>query len=75
MLLRQGINLAQTPAWQRRGILAYRELYQKQAENHMITRWRIKEDWNLPLFSSSQALDMIRQVLEWTKPREGTKNV
>ena len=75
MLLRQGINLVQTPAWQRRGTLAYREHCQKQAENHMITLLRTKEDWNIPLLSSSQDLDLIRSFLEWTKRWEGTENV
>ncbi|MFQ6081404.1 MAG: tRNA(His) guanylyltransferase Thg1 family protein [Candidatus Bathyarchaeia archaeon] len=68
MLFRHGINLAQTPAWQRRGILVYREPYQKHVKNHTVTRWRIKENWDLPLFSSTEGQALIQQILEWSKP-------
>ena len=76
VLFRHGLNLAQTPAWQRRGILIYREPYQKQVENHMVTRWRIRENWNLPLFSSKEGQSLIQQILRWAKPSKGReKNV
>jgi tRNA(His) guanylyltransferase len=68
ILFSHGINLTQTPAWQRRGILLYRELYQKRVKNHIVIRRQIKENWNLPLFSSKEGKDLIRQILRWTKP-------
>jgi len=68
LLFSHGINLAQTPAWQRRGILIYREPYKKQVENRMVTRRRIRENWNLPLFTSKEGKVLIQQVLEWAKP-------
>jgi len=71
VLFRHGINLTQTPAWQRRGILVYREPYQKQVKNHMAKRWRIRENWNLPLLSSKEGQDLIQQILGWAKPSRG----
>ncbi|KPV64588.1 MAG: tRNAHis guanylyltransferase [Candidatus Bathyarchaeota archaeon BA1] len=68
MLFRHGVNLAQTPAWQRRGILIYREPYQKKVKNHVVTRWRIGEEWNLPTFSSTEGQALIQRVLDWAKP-------
>ena len=68
VLFRHGVNLTQTPAWQRRGILIYREPYQKQVKNHMVKRRRIKENWNLPLFSSQEGKELIQQILKWAKP-------
>jgi len=71
ILFRHGINLTQTPAWQRRGILVYKEPYQKQAKNHWVTRRRIRENWNLPLLSSKEGRALIQQILKWAKPSTG----
>jgi len=71
LLFRHGINLAQTPAWQRRGILIYREPYQKHVGKQAVIRKRIQENWNLPLFSSKEGQVLIQRVLEWSKPSKG----
>jgi len=68
LLFRQGINLAQTPAWQRRGLLIYRETYQKPVGNQTVIRRRITENWELPLFPSPEGRDLIQQILNWAKP-------
>jgi len=68
LLFRQGINLAQTPAWQRRGILLYREPYQKPVGNQTVIRRRITENWTLPLFPSTEGRALIQQILNWAKP-------
>ncbi|KPV64237.1 MAG: tRNAHis guanylyltransferase [Candidatus Bathyarchaeota archaeon BA2] len=70
-LFRQGLNLAKTPAWQRRGILIYREPYQKQVKKQVVMRRRIRENWNLPLFSSKEGRSLIQQILRWAKPSKG----
>ena len=75
ILFRHGINLTQTPAWQRRGILVYREPYQKQAKNHWVTRRQIRENWNLPLFSSKEGQTLIQQILTWAKPGTGREEI
>jgi len=67
-LFRQGINLAQTPTWQRRGILIHRETYQKPVGNQTVIRRRITENWELPLFPSTEGRDLIQQILNWAKP-------
>jgi tRNA(His) guanylyltransferase len=69
ILFSHDINLTQTPAWQRRGILVYKEPYQKQVKNQIVTRRQIKENWNLPLFSSKEGQDLIRQILRWAEPQ------
>lgn len=71
-LLRHNINLAQTPNWQRRGILVYREPYQKLAGEQVATRKQITENWSLPLLSSKEGRALIQQVLEWAKPGTGS---
>ncbi len=68
LLFRHDINLAKTPTWQRRGILIYREPFQKRLRTQTITRWGIKENWNLPLFSTEEGQALIQQVVEWAKP-------
>ena len=73
LLFQHGVNLAKTPAWQRRGILIHRHPYQKQLENHTVTRWRVVENWNLPVFSSTEGKVFIQQVMEWTKPHKNTE--
>jgi tRNA(His) guanylyltransferase len=69
MLSRQGVNLAKTPQWQRRGILLYKHPFLREAENHVVTRWKIDENWNLPLFTSKEGAKLIKQVLEWTRQK------
>jgi len=70
LLFQHGVNLAKTPVWQRRGILIHRHPYRKQLENHTVTRWRVIENWNLPVFSSTEGKAFIQQVMEWTKPHK-----
>jgi len=69
LLFRHGINLAETPTWQRRGILIYREPFQKRVKTQTISRWHIKESWNLPIFSTEEGQALIQQVVEWAKPK------
>ncbi len=70
-LVRRGIDLTQTPAWQRRGILLYREPIQKRGKSQMATRRQITENWDLPLFSSKKGQNLIWQILGWAKPKGG----
>jgi len=72
-MFQHGVNLAKTPAWQRRGILIYRQTYQKRLADTAVTRWRTKENWNLPMFPSQEGEDLIRNILEWAKPHKTKK--
>jgi tRNA(His) guanylyltransferase len=72
-LSQHGINLTKTPSWQRRGILIYKRPYEKHFENITTTRWRIKENWNLPVFSSQEGRDFIYDIVEWAELHKNRK--
>jgi len=50
-LFSRGLNLAHTPAWQRRGVLLYRE------------EGSIVEEWEPPLFRSTEGEALLRRLL------------
>jgi tRNA(His) guanylyltransferase len=52
LVFAQGVNLAKTPAWERRGILVYRK------------EGQIAENWELPLFSEAGGEEYLREVLQ-----------
>jgi len=72
-LFQHDVNLAKTPAWQRRGILIFRKPFQKFVANASVTRWRTVESWNLPMFSSREGKELVQNVLEWAKPHKKQK--
>jgi tRNA(His) guanylyltransferase len=51
LVFRKGINLAKTPAWERRGVLVYR----KSGE--------LVQNWDLPLFKSEEGRRLIDQLV------------
>ncbi|MBS7646233.1 hypothetical protein KEJ24_00115 [Candidatus Bathyarchaeota archaeon] len=71
-LFRHGINLDETPLWQKRGILLYKEPITKKVKGLEVTRWKVKEDWNLPLFTTRDGVKLIHQILEWARRKEGS---
>jgi len=73
LLFQHGVNLAKTPAWQRRGVLIHRRPHQKQHKTQTVTRWRVVENWNLPIFSSAEGKAFIQKVMEWAKPHKNTE--
>ena len=71
MLFKKGINLAKTPAWQRRGILIYRENYVKCIQNgNPVKRGRITENWDLPLFDSEEGRKLIKKIIFQQLPEQ-----
>lgn len=64
-----GINLSETPAWQRRGILIYKQKFEKDSQNLLTgektkaTRTRIIKDWELPIFKTKEGFRMIESIL------------
>jgi tRNA(His) guanylyltransferase len=64
---KNGLNLAETPAWQRRGILIYKEPYAKRTQNNVAERWKLKAEWNAPLFTSDDGVKLIKQIIEWRR--------
>jgi len=52
MLFSRGLNLAKTPAWERRGVLVYRKDGQ------------VTEDWEIPLFRSEEGLHLVQEAVK-----------
>ncbi|NYT00528.1 MAG: tRNA 5'-guanylyltransferase [Methanocellales archaeon] len=69
MLFDRGINLADTPAWQRRGILICKEVYKKPGYDpkknlRVIARRRkVIQHWEIPLFSTKEGKKLIDELL------------
>jgi len=68
-MFEQDVKLAKTPQWQRRGILVHKHPFLKRGKNGLVERWKLKEDWNLPLFTSRNDVKLIQRILEWTKQK------
>ncbi len=70
MMHARGVNLAKTPAWQRRGVLVYKEKVQvqgwnpKKKEAAVAERSRVIADRVLPLFSAPEGKEFLRRLLE-----------
>ncbi len=68
MMFERGVNLAATPAWQRRGTLLYREECIKEGYNPLTgetveaTRTCIREPEETPLFSTEEGAALIRSL-------------
>ena len=69
MMFVRGVNLARTPAWQRRGVLVCRELVRKQGYNPVtekeveVERRSVRVIEDLPLFSSPEGRELVRSLL------------
>lgn len=64
IIFKQGVNLAKTPQWQRRGILVHKQAFRKGTEEGFVMRWKLKEDWDLPLFTAKDGAELIERILE-----------
>jgi len=65
LLFTHGINLNETPLWQGRGILIYKKPYEKLGRTgKTVTRMRLMENWNLPLFSTHRGQLLIQQLVK-----------
>ena len=51
LVFQRGINLAKTPAWERRGVMIYRKGGQVAA------------DWDIPLFSSKEGVALLAEII------------
>jgi tRNA(His) guanylyltransferase len=67
------INLAEAPAWQRRGVMVYKQTFEKQGYNPLtgedskVGRSKIIEDWELPLFKSDEGEQLINSIIHDSK--------
>ncbi|HDS45766.1 MAG TPA: tRNA 5'-guanylyltransferase [Methanomicrobia archaeon] len=68
LLYREGINLNETPAWQRRGMIVAKEPYGKQGYDRRaeravtVTRFRTVQLWELPLFSTEDGQRLLNRL-------------
>jgi tRNA(His) 5'-end guanylyltransferase len=69
MMHRRGINLAKTPAWQRRGVLVCKKLTEKEGFNpktrKKVTAQRsaVTVDRDLPLFTSPEGKEFLKKLI------------
>jgi tRNA(His) guanylyltransferase len=65
LMFRHGVNLAKTPAWQRRGILVHKQSYEKEGLDRITgrpsttRRSRVVQNWDLPIFKSPEGREML----------------
>jgi tRNA(His) 5'-end guanylyltransferase len=65
----RGLNLAMTPAWQRRGILVYKKITEKEGYNpktqeHVLAeRSAVTVERDLPLFTSPEGQSFLKKLL------------
>lgn len=65
----RGVNLAKTPAWQRRGVMVYRKEVMKEGYNPVrdekvtTRRSAVVIDRDLPLFTSPEGQDFLKKLL------------
>ncbi len=73
LVFSHGINLAETPKWQRCGILVFRESYEKLGYDPVkktdvtTQRTRIIQGWNTPIFKTPEGRDLITRLLNDVK--------
>jgi tRNA(His) 5'-end guanylyltransferase len=69
MMHQRGVNLAKTPAWQRRGVLVCKKVVEKEGFNPVtgeyvtVSRSRVVEDRELPLFSTPEGQVFLRKLV------------
>jgi tRNA(His) 5'-end guanylyltransferase len=69
MMHKRGFNLATTPAWQRRGVLVYKKLTEKEGFNPITQQTVIAErsavtvDRDLPLFTSPEGREFLGKLV------------
>lgn len=57
LVFQKGINLAKTPAWERRGVMVYRK------------GGLVVADWQIPLFSSQEGITLLAEIIGSARER------
>jgi tRNA(His) 5'-end guanylyltransferase len=57
LVFQKGINLAKTPAWERRGVMVYRKV------------GHVAVDWDIPLFSTKEGNAILAEIIGSAKAR------
>jgi len=71
LVFQHGINLAETPSWQRCGILIARETYEKSGYDPVkkkevkTLRTKIVQQWNTPIFKTDEGKKLISRLVPY----------
>lgn len=69
LVFQHGVNLAETPAWQRCGVLVFRETYDKKGYDPVkktdvtTQRTKIIQEWDTPIFKTEEGRNLINRLL------------
>jgi len=69
LVFQHDVNLAETPAWQRCGVLVFREMYEKKGFDPVkkadvtTERTKIVQEWDTPIFNTDKGRDLINRLL------------
>lgn len=68
MMWQRGINLGETPGWQRKGVLIYKKKFSKEGfdpirkEKVVVTRTELAELWDPPIFNSKEGEQFLKDI-------------
>jgi tRNA(His) 5'-end guanylyltransferase len=69
MMWRRGVNLNDTPAWQRKGVFIYKKAIEKEGYDPVkkkkvaVKRSEVEELWDPPLFGSAEGEEFLKKIL------------
>jgi tRNA(His) guanylyltransferase len=69
MMWKRGVNLGETPAWQRKGVFIYKKAVEKEGydpikkKKVLVERAETEELWDPPLFGSREGEEFLRKLL------------
>jgi|GEM_PF-514905 len=69
-LINKHIGLKKIPGWHERGIGLYKQAYTKKGYNPLlkrhvtVQRFKVIEDWNLPIFASKQGKKLLKRFIQ-----------
>ncbi len=69
MMWQRGVNLNETPAWQRKGVLIYKKTVEKEGydpikkKKVIVEREEVEELWDPPLFGSGEGQRLIKNII------------
>jgi tRNA(His) guanylyltransferase len=67
MMWQRGINLGETPAWQRKGVFIHKKAVEKEGydpvrkKKVIVERAKIEELWDPPLFGSEEGIELLKK--------------
>lgn len=69
MMWQRGVNLGETPGWQRKGVLVYKKKIPKEGFNPVrkekvtVIRTELDELWDPPIFNSKEGEEFLKSIL------------